>query len=154
MEQLSSSWTYFYKVIFPRFWIGCFAIGTIALYVAAEFGDTEATEMRGIFLFGLILGSAFIYWGLMRLKKVCLKNVSLIVSDFKEEIAVPLTSVERVSGSILISPELVWVHLRTPNKFGDKVIFMPKMRWSFGVTPHPIVARLRQEVDKAHGIAA
>ncbi len=154
MEQLSSSWTYFYKVIFTRVWIGGFGIGTIALFIAGALGDAEAAEMRSTFLLGLIFGSAFLYWGLMRLKKVHLKDARLIVSNFKHEIAVDLTNVDRVSGSILMSPELVWVHLRTPSKFGDKVIFMPKGRWSFGFSVHPVVSRLRQEVQRAHGIAA
>jgi len=144
-QQLSSQWTYFYKILFARAWIGVFSIGTVFLFFAAITGDTSAQNVLPMFLFGLIVGASFIYWALVRLKKVTLDDDILLISDFKKEIAIPLRNVERVTGSILISPELVWLHLRLPTEFGNTVIFMPPMRW-FPFSKHPIVRQLQRRI--------
>ncbi len=67
----------------------------------------------------------------MRLKKVTRKENDLVISNFRKVVEVPLQDVERVSGSVLIHPELVWLHFRRPNGFGSKVVFFTgKARFS------------------------
>ena len=73
----------------------------------------------------------------------------MIVSNYVEEADVPLIDVERVSGSVLLSPELVWIHLRRPSTFGQKIVFMPTMRMFHGFSRHPIVAELQGIVEAA-----
>jgi hypothetical protein len=145
-QQLSSEWTYFYKILFARFWIGGFGLGTIFLFFAAVAGDSFAKDSFPIFLFGLFVGSSFIYWGLARLKKVTLDGDTLLVSDFSKQIEIPLRNVDRVTGSIFMSPELVWLHFQLPTEFGNKVIFMAPMRWFPGFSQHPIVRQLQERI--------
>jgi hypothetical protein len=141
--------TYLYKIVFTRFWIGGFVIITTLMYVAPDiFEGDDVREIRHVFLLATLVGSVFIYWALARLKKVTLSGDSLIISNFKVEISVPFKDIERISGSILVSPELAWLHFRQPTEFGTKVVFMPQIRWFGGFTVHPIVQELKELSSK------
>ena len=142
---ISSRLTAFYKFVFPVLWIGLFAVITTAMFVVPDERAGELRDLRWIFAAATIAGAGFIYWFGMRLKRVALAERSLIVSNYVEEADVSFTDVERVSGSVLLSPELVWIHLRRPSTFGRKIVFMPRMRMFQGFSRHPIVAELIRE---------
>lgn len=151
-RELSSRWTFFHKFVFPTIWIGGFASGTAAMFLSPNAWNLNPhlREVRWIFLLALIVGAAFIYWSGIRMKKVWLAQNSLVISNYLEEITVPLQQVERVSGSILMTPELVWVHFRRPTIFGKRIIFMPKLRLWSGFSEHPIVEELRQLINEGN----
>ena len=151
MRTLSSAWTFFYKFVFPTIWIGGFAVGTLLMFTAADSfqGSGDVREMRWYFLAATVLGGAAIYWSCMRLKKVTLNGDVLLISNFRKEIAIPLLDLERVSGSILMNPELVWLHFLRPTEFGTKIVFMGKWRLSFGFTRHPVVKELGKLIEQA-----
>lgn len=151
MHALSSAWTFFYKFVFPTVWIGGFAVGTLLMFTAADSfeGDGDVREIRWYVLTATVLGGAAIYWSCMRLKKVTLDGDVILISDFRKEIAIPLLDVERASGSVLMNPELVWLHFRRPTEFGTKIVFMGKWRFSFGFTRHPVVEDLEKLIEQA-----
>ena len=151
MRTLSSHWTFLYKFIFPVLWIGGFAGATLAMFIAPDSfkGDGDIREFRMFFLVITILGSVALYWCCMRLKKVRLKEDTLLISNFRKELKIPLRDVARVAGSILMHPELVWLHFRSPTEFGLKVVFMGKSRISFGLTRHPVVKELEHLIGTA-----
>jgi tryptophan-rich sensory protein len=151
-RELSSRWTFFHKVVFPTIWIGGFASGTAVMFLSPDAWNTNPhlREVRWMFLFALIVGAAFIYWSGIRMKKVWLAQNSLVISNYLEEITVPLQQVERVSGSFLMTPELVWLHFRQPTIFGKRIIFMPKLRLLGGFSQHPVVEELRQLIKEAN----
>ena len=74
--------------------------------------------------------------------RVELSGDTLLVSNYRRSVRVPLAQIERVSGSILMSPELVWVHFRRPTELGDRIVFMGRWRWPAGFSRHPVVAEL------------
>ena len=151
MRTLSSAWTFFYKFIFPTVWIGGFAVVTLLMFTAADSfeGGGDVREVRSYFLIATVLGGAAIYWSCMRLKKVTLDGGALLISNFRKQIAIPLRDVERVTGSILINPELIWLHFRRPTEYGTKIVFMGKWRFSFGFTRHPLVKELGELIEQA-----
>jgi hypothetical protein len=151
-RQLSSRMTFFYKVVFPTIWIGGFASGSALMFLSPDAWNLNPhlRKVRWIFLLALIVGAGLIYWSCIRMKKVWLGQNSLIISNYLREITVPLQQVERVSGSILMSPELVWVHFRRATAFGNRIIFMPKLRLLSGFSQHPVVDDLRQLINEAH----
>jgi hypothetical protein len=132
--------TYLYKFVFPSLWIGGFTVATTAMFLSI---DRDAQGLRWVFLGITILGAAVWYWSCMRIKQVKLDAGSLAISDFRREITVPLAAVDRVSGSVLMSPELIWLHFRRPTAFGDKVVFMAPIRGFAGFRRHPLVDELR-----------
>jgi len=139
-RQLSSRVTFFQKFVFPIFWIGTFAV---TMFVAAAPGNAFPA-LRWIFLTVTVGGGAWIYWSCGRLKRVRLSGDSLLVSNFRDEMRVPLSQIERVTGSILMNPELVWVHFRRPTAFGDRIVFMAPWRWPSGFSRHPVVGELQR----------
>jgi hypothetical protein len=145
MRDLSSAWTFFYKFVFPTLWIGMFAFVTLLMFIVPDSfeGNQDVRETRWFFVGATVVGGAFIYWACMRLKKVRLDGDTLVVSNYLHQIEVPLRDVESVSGSVFVSPELIWLHLRRPGPMGDKLVFMPKLRFSLRLFRHPLVAELR-----------
>ncbi|HEY7649108.1 MAG TPA: hypothetical protein VID04_08905 [Methylomirabilota bacterium] len=138
--------TFFYKFVFPSAWIGMFAVATVVMFVSA---DSGARDMRWIFLGVTVVGAAAWYWSCMRLKRVKLDAGAFEISNFRQEITVPLTGVERITGSVFMSPELVWLHFRGPTTFGDAVVFMAPIRWFAGFRRHPLVDELRALIERA-----
>jgi|GEM_PF-730937 len=152
MRQLSSSMTFFYKFIFPTFWIGMFTFGTLLMFIAPDSfkGNGDVREMRWLFAFITVVGGSFIYWACMRLKTVSMSADALIISNYRRRIDVPLRDVEAISGSLLMSPELIWLRFRHPTPFGEKVVFMPKFRFfSFHFSRHPLVAELQALISSS-----
>ena len=93
---------------------------------------------------------AGLYWCGIRLKKVTLDGDVLLISNFRKEIAISLIDLERVSDSILMNPELVWLRFRRPTEFGTKIVFMPTWRsFSGWFTPHAIVKALENLIEQA-----
>jgi hypothetical protein len=154
IRNLSSRLTFLYKLVFPVWWVGVFAVVTATMFIAPDSftttADTQMTikEFRMVFLAATIAGAIGFYWLCMRLKKVTLTDDVLAISNFLTVIQVPLRDVERVSGSILLSPELVWLHFRVPTEFGSKVVFAGKMRLFCGFSVHPLVDELQALMRK------
>jgi hypothetical protein len=145
MRELSSAWTFFYKFVFPTIWIGGFALGTLVMFTAPASlqGGRDVREIRWLFADATVVGGTLIYWFCMRLKKVSLNTDTLILSNYRQRVEVPLRDVEAISGSLLMSPELIWLRFRRPTSLGSKIVFMPKFRFSLGFSRHPLVAELR-----------
>ena len=150
MRELSSAWTYFYKVIFPVIWIGGFAFVTLLMFTAPDaFEGDDPREFRWLFFGATLVGTGLLYWFCIRLKKVTLRGDTLVITNFRRQIVVPLRDVEKVSGSILMSPELMWIHFRHPIEFGTKIVFMPPWRFFGGYTRHPLVRELNTLIEQA-----
>ena len=96
-----------------------------------------------VFLLFFIIGTILIYLVCVKIKKVQLEENSLIISNYIQSIEVDLSDVTSISGSILLTPELVWFKLRSPTIFGQRIIFMPRFRFFGGFTKHPVVEELK-----------
>jgi len=51
-----------------------------------------------------VIGTAFIYWSCVRLKKVAIEGSDLLVSNYLNTIRIPLENVEHISGTLMLSP--------------------------------------------------
>jgi hypothetical protein len=143
-RQLSSSMTPFYKFVFPTIWVGGFAAVTLVMFMVPDsFQRGGVHEARWQFAFATAVGGGFIYWACMRLKVVSMTADTLTISNYHRRVDVPLRDVEAISGSLFMSPELIWLRFRHPTSFGEKVVFMPEFRFHFGFSRHPLVAELR-----------
>lgn len=82
----------------------------------------------------------WLYWPL---KQVSIYGDKLYVSNFRREIAVPISEIVDVRGNILArEPQRVTIYLRNPTEFGSKIIFIAQHRWFGGWSTHPIVDEL------------
>ncbi len=155
-RDLSSAQTFPTKIIFPALWIGGFGLGTMALFVAGDSfhdktGAAPPAEIKWIFLAAWTLGSMFIYWGCVRLKRVRMDETSLYISNYLREVQVPLHQVTAVTENRWLNIHPVTISFRSATEFGERVVFMPKVRW-FGLwTSHPVVTEIQEAGDRAMG---
>jgi hypothetical protein len=150
-RTLSSAWTFIEKIVFPVVWIGGFGLGTGALYIGKG-GAPPPPEMKKVFLGGWLLGSGFIYWFCVRLKRVRIDDEALYISNYLKEVRVPLRDIAEVSENRWVNIHPVTIEFRSDTEFGRSIMFMPQMRWSFGWSSHPVVAELREAARRAAGV--
>ena len=155
-RDLSSAQTFSTKIIFPVLWIGSFGLGTVMMFIVNgslhdKTGTPPPTEIKWIFLAAWAVGSTFIYWACVRLKRVRMDETSLYISNYLREVQVPLRQVDAVTENCWLNIHPVTITFRSATEFGDRVVFMPKVRWFGFWTPHPVVAEIEHAVDRATG---
>ena len=141
-RRLSSLQTVLMKIIFPAIWIPLWGFGTLMLILDGLQGGDPA--VKWIFLFIWVAGSAFIYWSCIRLKEVSVDDNFLYVSNYLKEVPIPLSAIYDVTENVWINTHPVTIHLNSPSEFGDKIIFMPKIRFFSFFNSHPVVNELKQ----------
>ena len=157
-RTLSSAQTFILKVIFPPLWIGGFALGTAGLFLSPGSwhdarGGTLDPETKWIFLLATIVGTVFIWWSCIRLKRVRMDDKMLYISNYSSEIAVPLVNVAQVSENRWVNIHPITIEFHADTEFGSRVVFMPKVRWFALWSPHPVVEEIRGAVNRATGRA-
>lgn len=144
-RTISSAQTFIMKFLFPVVWISGFGIGTLLLFLGGFHGrDNSAPpdSMKWEFLAAWVAGSAFIWWGCARLKKVQISSDAIIVSNFLKELCIPFSEIIDVTENRWINIHPVTIHLRSDTCFGSRIMFMPTRRL-FGWGRHPILGELR-----------
>jgi hypothetical protein len=153
-RHLSSAQTFFMKFVFPVIWIGGFSFGTLSLFlVGAQFqnnrGQQPPPEMKWLFLVATAMGTAFIYWTCMRLKRVDMDAQNLYISNYLTDETVPLENVETVTENRWINIHPVTIRFREPTQFGERIVFMPKIRWAPSWYSHPVVQEILEAIKLA-----
>jgi len=147
-DKLSSSTTFFHKVILPALWITGFGFATLAMWLG-DFNQPSQPQddMKLVFLVLWIAGSAFLLIDTVRLKTVTLDNNDLIIKNFSGVIRVPLRNIKHISETMFISPKTVSLTVYPPCEFGEKITFIPRTIFQISfklLDEHPIVLKLRQ----------
>lgn len=147
-RRLSSLQTFFMKIIFPALWIPLFGLGPLMMFL----GGFESPEQppKWIFLFFWLAGSAFIYWSCIRLKEVSVDDDFLYVSNYLKEIIIPLSEIYDVTENVWINIHPVTIRLKSPSEFGDKIVFMPTVRFFAFFSSHPVVSELKGMARSKH----
>jgi hypothetical protein len=135
METVSSSLTFFYKFVFPTVWSGGFGFGTFAMLLnrnpkAVPFGAAWA------------IGTVFLLLACGRLKRVKLDGATLVISNYRRDIAVPVSEIADVRQNRLINLRPVIITFRKETPFGSAVIFKPPVSFRL-FSEDEIVTRLR-----------
>jgi hypothetical protein len=145
-RTLSSAQTYLMKVVFPIVWISMFGIGAIAMWVGTVRGTNDSLPPSAVkwqFLGIWIVGSVFILWGCAALKRVRVDSKNLYISNYRREISIPVTMIADVTENRWINIHPVTVHFHSVTEFGQKITFMPTVRYFTLWSSHPVVAELR-----------
>lgn len=148
-REISSGLTFFYKFIFPGFWITGFGAGSLAITVAGDrFGGSPPPWL---FPIAWVFGTTLAWHLCIKLKRVRLANTDLHLSNFHSEIVVPLIELEGISYCWWSNPRRVTLTFSTENKFGRRITFMPQRNprpFTLPWKPHPIVVELRELVRR------
>jgi hypothetical protein len=153
-RTISSRQTFFVKIVFPIIWIGTFSFVTL-LFFFGRFppDETPSPAMKWTFLAVALAGGASIYWFCMRLKRVEMDDDRLYVSNYMQEISVPLEDIADVRENRWVDTRPVTVTFRSDTDFGDRVVFMPTTRWWGFWRGHPVVEELRRASERARTTA-
>lgn len=149
-QRLSSLQTFLMKIILPIIWITSFGIGVINSFTGKDMGSDMPPKTT--FLIFWILGIAFLYWICIRLKTVSVDENFLYVSNYIKEISIPLNDIYNVTENRWINIHPVTLHLKKASEFGDKIIFMPKIRLFAFFRSHPVVEELKEMVKNSEFI--
>lgn len=137
---LSSRLTFFYKVIFSITWISGFGLGTVFMWMSSG----PPVEVKWSFLVAWCLGSIVTVWTCVPLKRLRIDGRNLYVSNYLKEIAIPVNLIDRVTENRLINIHPITIHLRGDTEFGNRIVFMPKPRFAFPWTSHPVVGEIER----------
>jgi len=151
-ERISSLQTFVMKLIFPAFWISGFGFGTLNLWLGTFRGENDQQPedfIKWQFLIMWIIGTAFILWSVSRLKRVRIDANNLYVSNYFKEIVTPLNNIHSVTENRWLNIHPVTIHFKKSTHFGDKISFMPTIRYFAFWSSHPVVSRLRS-LAKTH----
>jgi hypothetical protein len=140
MEKVSSSLTFFYKFVFTTVWSGGFGFGTALMFLSR---NNEAQVMRWLFATIWLVGSLAI-WGMYgRLRRVRLNGTSLMISNYRYEITVPISDIVHVKQNRLVNLRPVILTFKRETPFGHTVTFMPRVSFRM-FSEDEIVVRLRR----------
>lgn len=142
---LSSAQTFIMKLVFPILWIGMFGLGTLAMWANVLHGRDNNAPPEGIkwmFLLMWVVGTAFVLTLCGGLKRIRVDDRNLYISNYFREISVPLSMIERVTENRWINIHPITIRFRSVTDFGDRVRFMPKIRFFGGWSSHPVVTEL------------
>jgi len=138
---ISSKFTFINKFVLPVGWL-LFCMSQVAF--ALRNWSTNKTVLFAIFL---LLLTAFIYWFALKSMKISVSEDFLYVSNFLEEIEIPLTQIEKVKVIRFLRGHPTYIHLKDPSEFGSKILFYPPMNL-LALEPHENVDQLRGLVER------
>ena len=120
----------------PTFW----TLGAINTLFVWRMPDIWQAWFPLVFIPGFLI---FAFWYCVPLKKVSVANNTLYVSNYRKEIAIPLSEIADVRGNVFTEPQRVTICLSQPSEFGSKIVFMAKHRFFSFWSVHPVVDELK-----------
>jgi hypothetical protein len=149
---LSSSFTFLMKYLFPAFWMVAFGFATLASLVDDAYrGENGVPDLAFCAIW--LVGSIVLVICSRAIKRVETDDSDLYISNFLQEIKVPLSNVIAVSENRWISQRPVTIRFRSPTRFGPSVVFIPVSLWFGFWSAHPVVAELRRLAGIEHAEA-
>ena len=129
METISSGQTFLIKRILPAIWVLMVSFGGLVVtgVIFQAHANVAPAMLIGpvlMLMFGIVLFRKLV-WDLA--DEVKDGGDFLIVRRGSIEDRVQLSNVINVSMSQLTNPKRLSLRLRTPGKFGDEIVFIPKL---------------------------
>ena len=154
MQTISSGQTFFVKRLFPVFWFGMIAVFLLTSIVEAMQDPGHFVPMSLFAPIVMLLFGWLLFW-------IFVWDLADMVDDYGDylrvrrggvEERVPLTNVVNVSMIQFTNPARLSLRLRTPCKFGDEIVFIPKRVPGIRLNPfarNPVAEDLIQRVERA-----
>jgi hypothetical protein len=152
MRRLSSSFTFFYKRVFPIFWFGFVLVFLLVTLVNPGPHGSQALPFLVVPVLMLVIGFVVMRKLVFDLvDEVWLDGDSLLVKNRQQEARIALADVINVNCTVLTNPRRITLRLRTDSRFGRDVTFMPNSpRGLFtAFRSDPVADELIQRADAA-----
>lgn len=127
---LSSRLTFFMKFVFPVIWGGGWSFATAMLFLESSTTGTSPFA-KWMFLGLLVLGGFACRRIAFPLKRVILEDGVLRISNYRQEIRMPIGRVRSAGfdpGASINNRSLVGIEFDQPTPFGRSIEFMPRSR--------------------------
>jgi len=72
----------------------------------------------------------------------------LYVSNFREDLKIPLTHVERLTEMKIFNPRRITIHLKQSSHFGKKIVFLGYHEQWLLFGTHPVVKLIQKKINK------
>jgi hypothetical protein len=144
MRRISSSWTCFYKRIFPAVWFG-FLILFVGLSVF--FGQRSLPFLivpLGMMGFGYFLMKKLVF---DLVDEVWDDGDALVVKNRGRNERIAFVDIKNVNYSPFVNPPRVTLSLRRQTSFGDQITFCAPVRF-IPLTTSPVVTALIDRIDQ------
>lgn len=138
MQRLSTSSTYFYKIILPILYFTVF-LGLSILMLSFNIAFVGVLS----FLIAATIFSLVFLRFFYGIKKVSIDPQFLYVSNFKEEIKIPFSEIDAVTENVWILPRKITVRLNKPSSFGKRIDFLGYYQPFIFFKTHPAVEEIR-----------
>jgi hypothetical protein len=148
MKRISSNWTFFYKRIYPLFWLGF-----LALFVMT---DLLASRANAVPVPVVIVPAVMAVIGFMVFRQMFFNLAdevwddgdALIVRNAGTEERVMLRNIINIGYTAISNPQRVTLTLREPGILGKEIAFIsPRRAMFFGRSP--LIDELIERVDRA-----
>ena len=141
MKLLSSHQTIFVKFVVPGIWTAVVGLAVLASFIG---GDDARPDGKWLVLGAWVVGASMFFWSGSKLKEVSVDGRFLYVSNYRDEIVIPLSDIYDVTESFWTNTHPITIHLKSRSQFGDKIVFIPKTRMFAFFSSHPVVKELKQ----------
>ena len=129
-QLISTRPTALLKFVLPPFWIAAVGYAIWLLWVHPEVVLTEAGPggtriLQWVFLALFVASLMVLYAFVTPLRRVQLAPDGLLVSNYRQEIAVPFREIAAVHQHWLPTYRLITIDLKNDTPLGRRVVFMP-----------------------------
>jgi hypothetical protein len=130
MQQVSTSLTLFLKIFLPVFWTTIVLAFTMAIWFldTSTFAGIPIQTFRYGLLTFLLIGIAFFYFTVLRLKRVEMDQTGIFVTNYFKNFKYPWSNIENIEERDFVVFRTIHLVLREPGTFGKKVAFVASRR--------------------------
>jgi hypothetical protein len=142
--DISSRTTFVYKFVFPAIWIPLFGFVAYLALSSGQRGTGDRT-VGIVMVTAWLVVSAFLLRLVISLRRVQLRDGRLYASNYRREIEIAPSEIERITQNVWINVRPVTLHLRHETSIGRRIRFLPPSRVRFNFWKEdPIVDQLRR----------
>ena len=135
--QISSGWTFVYKVMLPFF-----SILIMGLVLPAFIFSGQIWQLPWFFLPMMLGGLALELYFCLPLRFVEIDKHNLYVSNYFRTVSIERHLIERVTENTWLNIHPVRIHFREETPVGRSIVFMPEVRAFSFLQSHPIVNKI------------
>lgn len=129
-QNVTSSWTLFYKFFLPTIWIVFFATLFLIFLFIPNLKIANLTPLQFRLVFGgfLLVGISLLYFTVMQLKRVEMDDKYIYVTNYFKIFKYPYFNVEKITIQDFLLFRTATVHFIEPGTFGKKATFIPNKK--------------------------
>ncbi len=145
MQQISSSWSLFWKLFFPTFYLVFFGLGNMVFWLSnlENYDQSELLIMKILFGGGFLLGVFSFYKTVWKIKRVDMDEAYLYVSNYFKTAKYSFDQIEKIKEKQILGRRVVSVYLKGKGVFGHHFGFITdKVRYDHFFKKNPTLAAL------------